>query len=71
MGERGFSNKDKLVFKKLNFASGLIFFFNVFLALMIITGAGFLAESDFGKVGLFFGFGMLTLAVILRVLGKW
>jgi hypothetical protein len=44
----------------------IVFFFDVFLALMIITSAGYLVRTEFGRVSLIFGFFMLALTVILR-----
>ena len=57
--------------KRLTWAGRIIFFFDVFLALMIITGAGTLVKTEFGKVALVFGLVMLAFTVFLRAVGKW
>ncbi len=58
-------------FTKLTFAKSIIFFFDVFLAFMIIIGASFLIKSEIGRVGLSFGFIMLIITLVLRLMRKW
>ena len=58
-------------FRRLTLTRSIIFFFDVFLALMIIAGAGFFIKTQIGKMSLIFGFSMLGLSVVLRVLKKW
>jgi len=58
-------------FRKITFARSVIFFFDVFLALMIIGSASFLFQSEIGRFGLAFGFSMLILTLVLRILRKW
>ena len=48
-----------------------MFFFDVFLALMIITGAGVLIGTPFGVFSLFFGFVMLFVTTVLKVMNCW
>ena len=75
MGKKEFIEEDVLggsfKVRKLTWAGRVIFFFDVFLALMIITGAGFLFKTEFGRVALIFGFIMLALTVLLKVARKW
>ncbi|MEK6855292.1 MAG: hypothetical protein AABX73_03655 [Nanoarchaeota archaeon] len=49
----------------------IIFFLNVLLAFLIILLSYFLVLSDFGRASLFFGFVMLLLCVILRIVRRW
>lgn len=56
---------------KMQIASKIIFFFNVFLALMIISGGWLLVQTSFGRATVWFGFIMLLLSAILRVARKW
>jgi hypothetical membrane protein len=58
-------------FKKLNLLSSIIFFFDVFLALIIIGTASYLVQTELGKVSLAFGFIMLSFSVMLRIVKKW
>ena len=58
-------------FTKLTFARSIIFFFDAFLALMIIGSASFLFKSEIGKFGLVFGFFMLIISFVLRIMKKW
>lgn len=60
-----------LTLKKLTLAGRIIFFFDVFLALIIITGASILIQTEFGKVSLIFGFVMLALTIFLKIIKKW
>ena len=57
--------------EKLTLARKIIFFFNVFLALMIITGSSILFQTEIGRTSLMFGFFMLVLTVVLRILKQW
>ena len=56
---------------KVGIASKIIFFFNVFLALMIISGGFILVKTSFGKAAVWFGFVMLLLSTIFRIAKKW
>lgn len=56
---------------RITMARSIIFFLDTFLALMIITGASFLIQTNFGRVSLWFGSFMLVLTLVLRVLKKW
>ena len=58
-------------FGRLTFARSIIFFFNVFLALIIIFGSYFFIKNDAGRLSLIFGFSMLAFAVVMRVLKRW
>ncbi len=57
--------------KTSRLVSHLMFFFDVFLALMIIFGAGILIETPFGMFALFFGFVMLFITTILKLMRMW
>ncbi len=63
--------KEKDEFRKITLARSTIIFFDVFIAFMIITGSSVLLKTDFGKVALIFGFFMLILTSILRILRRW
>lgn len=56
---------------KITIARSVIFFLNIFLALMIVTGASFLLRSSIGKISIVFGFSMLLFTVVLRILKQW
>ena len=56
---------------RLTFARSIIFFFNIFIALIIILGSYFFIKNDAGKLSLIFGFFMLAFTIVLRVLKKW
>lgn len=58
-------------FDSITMARSIIFFLDAFLALMIITGASFLIQTNFGRFSLWFGFFMLILTFVLWVLKKW
>ena len=58
-------------FTSLTLARSIIFFFDVFLALMIISGSYFFLGNYTGRLAVTFGFSMLTFTVVLRVLKKW
>jgi len=57
--------------EKVGLAAWIMFFFDVFLALMIITGAWVLIETSFGVFSLFFGFVMLFITVVLKLMRMW
>ena len=63
--------KEKDEFRKITLARSIIIFFDVFIAFMIITSSSVLLKTDFGKVALIFGFFMLVLTSILRILRRW
>jgi hypothetical protein len=49
-----------------------MFFFDVLLALLIIVLAKYMIwGSQFAKLALFFGLGMLSLTVLLRLIKNW
>ena len=52
-------------------AGRVIFFLNVFIALMIITAAMLLIRTDFGKASMTFGFVMLATSTMLKLVQKW
>ena len=49
----------------------IIFFLNVFIALMIISGAWLLVQTEFGKTALIFGFVMLAVSTMLKLVRTW
>ena len=48
-----------------------IFFLDIFLALMIITGSVLLIKTPFGNVCLMFGLVMLTITLVFWYKKKW
>ena len=69
--KKSLSEQKKTPAKRLALARSIIFFFNVFIGLMIISGSYYLIKTDFGKFSIIFGFSMLTLSVVLKVLKQW
>jgi hypothetical protein len=57
--------------KQLDSAGKIIFFLNAFIAFLIITGAWFLAKTEFGKTAMIFGFVMLALSTTLKFVNGW
>ena len=57
--------------KKFRLIRNVIFFLNVFLAFMIISGSWMLVQTDFGRATLSFGFLMLAVSVMLRLVRMW
>ncbi len=57
--------------ERLNFARSTIFFFDIFLALMLISASYLLIKNELGIVSLLFGGFMLVLSVTLRILKQW
>jgi len=58
-------------FERLSFARSIIFFFDIFLALMLISASYLLIKNELGIVSLLFGGFMLVLSVTLRILKQW
>jgi hypothetical protein len=61
----------KRVVEQFSFVGGVIFFLDVFLALMIIVTASTLLKTQFGVMAIVFGFFMLTLTTVLKIMRKW
>lgn len=57
--------------KKMKFVGNLIFFLNVVVGLLIIAGALVLAESEFGRSAMIFGFLMLCISIVLKTIKEW
>ncbi len=57
--------KEIMLFKRA------IFFLDVFLALLIITSASFLIKTTFGRTSLIFGFFMLVVTTLLKIVREW
>ncbi|MFH1803195.1 MAG: hypothetical protein ABH864_07170 [archaeon] len=57
--------------KKIGFVSNFIFFLNVFIAALIITGAWLLIETEFGQSAMIFGFLMLCISVVMKAVRWW
>jgi len=57
--------------EKLNLTSSVIFFFDMFLAFLIISSSSFLITNEIGKFSLLFGIFMLVLTVALRISKQW
>ena len=68
-GRRVVAEKEPI--KSITLARSIIFFFNIFLGLMIISASFYLIKTDIGKFSIIFGFSMITLSVVLRVLKQW
>ncbi|MBS3077265.1 hypothetical protein J4233_03245 [Candidatus Pacearchaeota archaeon] len=51
--------------------SNFIFFLNLIIALLIITGAWILAETEFGQSAMILGFLMLSISVLLKAVRWW
>ena len=62
---------EKKVTKQLGLLKSLILFLDAFLAFMIIFFAGFLIDTNFGRAALAFGFVMLVVSFVLKVMQKW
>lgn len=68
------ARKKRLVTKvsrEVNLLRNIVFFLNVFLALLIIGTAWLLLETAFGTAALFFGFLMLLLSTFFKVAQMW
>jgi len=61
----------KSVYDKLNGTKKSIIIFDVLLALLIICSSFFLIKTTLGSAVLAFGFAMLTITIILRILQRW
>jgi len=57
--------------RSVRLLSNFIFFLNVFIAAMIITGAWLLIETEFGQNVVIFGFLMLCLSVVMKAIRWW
>ncbi len=57
--------------KPYRFASNIIFFLNLIIALFIITGAWILAETEFGQGTMILGFLMLCISILLKAVRWW
>ncbi|MFH1425261.1 MAG: hypothetical protein ABIG28_00840 [archaeon] len=49
----------------------VVFFLDVFLALLIISGSWLLVKTPFGRASLTFGFVMLVVTTILKFSRNW
>ena len=54
-----------------SFVRAAIFFFDIFLALMIVTGSALLIKTPFGSACLMFGLVMLTITLVFWFKKKW
>ncbi|MBI5804033.1 hypothetical protein HY450_02205 [Candidatus Pacearchaeota archaeon] len=57
--------------KNYQFAKNFIFFLNVFIALIIIASSWMLVKTEFGRNSLVFGFIMLSISTMLKIVQKW
>lgn len=57
--------------KRLNHIGKLVFFLNVFVSFLIITGAWLLVQTTFGKRAMIFGFVLLAVSTTLKFMHKW
>ena len=57
--------------KPYGFLRNVIFFLNVLIALLIIFGSWFLTETEFGKAAMLFGFAMIVVSTVLKIVQKW
>lgn len=53
------------------FLSRIVFFLNIFIALLIMTGSWLLIETEFGQSAMIFGFLMLCISVIMKAIRWW
>jgi len=63
--------KRKVTKRPLHSLSNLIFFLNVMIALLIVTGTWFLRDSEFGQSVIIFSFLMLCVSILMKVIGLW
>lgn len=59
--------KDKTFIRTRNILATL----NIALAILIIFSSRFIVDIPFGRGALAFGYGMLTITLILKLLQKW
>jgi hypothetical protein len=71
MKKRKIRGEKELNANSFRFLSNLIFFLNLFIALLIITGAWILSETQFGQSALILGFLMLCISVLLKAVRWW
>jgi len=57
--------------RPMGFVSNLIFFLNIVVALLIITGAWLLIETEFGRNSMMLGFLMLCISVLMKAVHWW
>lgn len=57
--------------RKYRLLKNVIFFLNVLIAVMIILGGRMLAQTDFGKAALSFGFVMIAISTLMKIVQKW
>jgi hypothetical protein len=57
--------------KPYRLLSNFIFFLSLIIALLIITGAWILQETEFGQSAMILGFLMLCISVLLKVVRWW
>ncbi len=66
VGKRGKENLDSLSLVK-----GVMFFFDIVLAMLIITMAGSLLNNSLGTSALLLGFVMLSTTVLMKIREYW
>jgi len=49
----------------------IVFFLDIFLALLIIVSSSYLIKTSFGRAALAFGFLMICVATFLKLIQKW
>lgn len=57
--------------KRLRLLKNAIFFLNVLVAILIIISSRFLVKTDFGRAALSFGFVMVAISTLLKIVQKW
>ena len=56
---------------EFSFLRGVVFFLDIVIAFLIISGSWILVRSDFGRASLTFGFLMLAVSLGLKLSRKW
>ena len=57
--------------EEFSFLRGVVFFLDIVIAFLIISGSWILVRSDFGRASLTFGFLMLVVSLGLKLSRKW
>ncbi|MDO8460766.1 MAG: hypothetical protein Q7S74_06675 [Nanoarchaeota archaeon] len=60
--------KKEKMYKGVKYA---LFLLDVFLALLIITTSTYLWQTTFGRLSMAFGFVMLLITTILKIIREW
>ncbi len=61
----------KSIPQKYSITLAMLTFLDIFLAILIIVTAGTVIKTDFGKAAIIFGFVMLAITTVLKIVQKW